>query len=111
MSISDIAEKATDLITRARGNKLRINEVRGGTFTVNNTGALGSVASMPIINYPQAAILTTEAIRDMAKVIKGNIAIRSTMNMCLSFDHRVVDGALAGYFLQSLKYRIENLEF
>jgi 2-oxoisovalerate dehydrogenase E2 component (dihydrolipoyl transacylase) len=95
-------------VTRARNGKLTVADVEGGTFTVNNTGAFGSVASQPIINYPQAAIMTMEAIVKRPVVIDDAIAIRSRMNLCLSFDHRILDGATAGRFLQSVKRRLEG---
>jgi 2-oxoisovalerate dehydrogenase E2 component (dihydrolipoyl transacylase) len=106
-SIAGLARAARDVIQRARQNKLTLEDVHGGTFTLNNTGALGSVVSKPIINYPQAAILTFEAIQKRAVVRDDAIAIRSMMNLCLSFDHRINDGAQAGGFLQAVKRRLE----
>ncbi len=94
---------------RARQNKLRLEDVQGGTFTLNNTGALGSSVSYPIINHPQAAILTTEVIQKRAVVRDDAIAIRSMMNLCMSFDHRINDGAESGGFLQAVKSRLEAM--
>lgn len=108
-SIAGLARAARDLTTRARQNQLTLADVQGGTFTLNNTGALGSVVSQPIINYPQAAILTTEAIQKRPIVRDDAIAIRSMMNLCLSFDHRITDGAEAGAFLQAVKRRLERI--
>jgi 2-oxoisovalerate dehydrogenase E2 component (dihydrolipoyl transacylase) len=108
-SIAGLARAARDLTQRARMNKLTLEDVHGGTFTLNNTGALGSVMSKPIINYPQAAILTFEAIQKRAVVRDDAIAIRSMMNLCLSFDHRINDGAQAGGFLQAVKRRLEAM--
>jgi 2-oxoisovalerate dehydrogenase E2 component (dihydrolipoyl transacylase) len=92
---------------------MTINDVRGGTFTLNNTGALGSVWGGAIINHPQAAILTTEAIVKRPIVISsdGNdeIVVRSMMNICLSFDHRIIDGAEASEFLQAVKSGLEEI--
>jgi 2-oxoisovalerate dehydrogenase E2 component (dihydrolipoyl transacylase) len=85
--------------------------VRGGAFTLNNTGSLGSVLGGAIINHPQAAIVTTESIVKRPVVISGPdgdaIAIRSMMNICLSFDHRIIDGAEASGFMQSFKRELE----
>ncbi len=107
-SISGLAHALAEIVGRARAGKLTVADVEGGTFTVNNTGAFGSVASQPIINYPQAAILNMEAIVKRPVVIDDAIAIRSMMNLCLSFDHRILDGATAGKFLQSVKRRLES---
>ena len=107
LSIAGLAAAARDLTLRARQNKLIVDDVQNGTFTLNNTGALGSVVSYPIINHPQAAILTTEAIQKRPVVRNDAIAIRSMMNLCLSFDHRINDGSESGAFLQSVKARLE----
>jgi 2-oxoisovalerate dehydrogenase E2 component (dihydrolipoyl transacylase) len=112
-SLVGLARRLNDLVTRARNKKLTLADVQGGTFTVNNPGAFGSIVSYPIINQPQAGIITMEAIVKRPVVVsdaEGNdtIAIRSMMNMCLSFDHRVVDGAYAGRFLQFVKKWLEQ---
>jgi pyruvate/2-oxoglutarate dehydrogenase complex dihydrolipoamide acyltransferase (E2) component len=107
LGLSDLARQLNDLVVRARGRRLKPEDVQAGTFTLNNTGATGSVASQPIINQPQAAILTTEAILRRPVVIGEGIAIRHMMNMCLSFDHRIVDGMMAGQFLGYVKRRLE----
>ena len=109
LSLSGLAHVVADLGQRARDNKLNIEDVQGGTFTLNNTGALGSVVSQPIINYPQAAIMTTEAVQKRAVVINDAIAIRSMMNLCMSFDHRINDGAESSAFMQSMKRRLEAI--
>ena len=109
LSISGLALALNDLIQRTRQNKLRIDDVQDGTFTLNNTGALGSIASQPIINYPQAAILTTEVIQKRPVVINDGIAVRSMVNLCMSFDHRINDGAEASAFLRSVKDRLERI--
>jgi 2-oxoisovalerate dehydrogenase E2 component (dihydrolipoyl transacylase) len=82
--------------------------VSDGTFTVNNPGALGSVVSVPIINHPQAAILSADAIVKRPLVINDAIAVRSTMNLEVSFDHRVLDGGVALRFLNAVKRRLEG---
>ena len=105
---TDLVRALTDLIERARNKQLKPDDVQGGTFTLNNTGSTGSVASQPIINQPQAAILTTESIVRRPVVINDGIAVRHMMNMCLSFDHRIIDGMMAGQFLGAVKKRLED---
>ena len=109
LSVAGLARAARDLILRARQSKLTLNDVQGGTFTLNNTGALGSIISQPIINHPQAAIITTEAIEKRAVVRYDAIAIRSMMNLCLSFDHRINDGSESSEFVQAVKRKLEGL--
>jgi 2-oxoisovalerate dehydrogenase E2 component (dihydrolipoyl transacylase) len=111
LGVRDLALRATALIDAARTGKLKLEEVQGGTFTLNNTGALGSIVSAPIINHPQAAIVTTEAIVKRPVVVEGDaIVARSMMNLCMTFDHRVCDGADAGRFLADLKARFEAID-
>jgi len=105
---TDLVRALTDLVERARTKQLKPEDVQGGTFTLNNTGSTGSVASQPIINQPQAAILTTESIVKRPVVINDAIAVRQVMNMCLSFDHRIIDGMMAGQFLGAIKKRLEE---
>jgi 2-oxoisovalerate dehydrogenase E2 component (dihydrolipoyl transacylase) len=108
-SIAGLAVEAGKLIERARGGKLSADDLSGGTFTVNNTGANGSVLSTPILNGGQAGIVTMEAVVKRPVVVDDDkIAIRSMMNVCLSLDHRVVDGAIASAFLVDLKKRLES---
>ena len=95
LSVSGLARRLDDLTRRARAGELTLDDVQGGTFTLNDTGTLGSDASQPIINHPQAAILTTEAIVRRPVVVGDGIAIRSVMNICFTFDHRIMDGAEA----------------
>ncbi len=109
MSLSGLARKIVELVDKARKRKLTMEEMSDGTITVDNTGALGSIASYPIINPPQAAIITTEAIVKRPWVVNDAIAIRSIMNLCLSLDHRVLDGSVASRFLQSVKRRLESV--
>ena len=105
---TDLVRSLNDLIERARNKQLKPDDVQAGTFTLNNTGATGSVASQPIINQPQAAILTTEAIVRRPVVIGDGIAVRQMMNMAMSFDHRIVDGMMAGQFLGFIRKRLEE---
>ncbi len=109
-SIAGLARAIADLTDRARTGRLTLEDVQGGTFTVNNTGALGSIISRPIINEPQVGILTSEAIVRRPVVIDDAIAIRSVMFLCLSFDHRVIDGLTASRFLQAVKGRLEAFD-
>jgi 2-oxoisovalerate dehydrogenase E2 component (dihydrolipoyl transacylase) len=111
MSILGLAHAINDLAKKARTGKLTPDDITGGTFTVNNTGAFGSVLSQPIINSPQAAILSMESIVKRPIVLEDDaIAIRSMMNLCLSLDHRVLDGLVAGKFLASVKQRLESFD-
>jgi pyruvate/2-oxoglutarate dehydrogenase complex dihydrolipoamide acyltransferase (E2) component len=112
LSISGVNHRIQDLAARARTNKLKLDEIQGGTFTVNNTGWFGSVSSMPIINAPEVAILSMEAIvkRPVVTTIEGEdvIVIRPMMNMTCSFDHRVLDGAQVGAFMADVRKRLEE---
>ena len=109
-TVAELTRVANSLIEKARDDKLGPADVQGGTFTVNNTGALGSVLSMPLINPPQAAIMTTEAIVKRPVVIGDDaIAVRSMMNLCLSFDHRALDGDQAIRFLARVKELLEGI--
>ena len=115
LSIAGLAHRVADLTSRARSRRLTLDDVQGGTFTLNNTGVLGSTVSQPIINPSQAAILTTEAIQKRPVVVSDStngdaIAVRSMMNVCLSFDHRINDGAESSAFLQSVKRRLEAID-
>ncbi len=111
LTIGGLAVAAGSLIARARAGKLGPDELAGGTFTVNNTGANGSILSAPIINGGQAGIVTMEAVVKRPVVLRGDaIAIRSMMNVCLSLDHRVIDGSVASGFLVDLKRRLEAMD-
>ena len=99
-----------DQVRRARTGKLRPDDIAGGTFTISNPGTLGSVASTPIINHPQAAILSSEAIVKRPVVVGSDaIAIRSMMNLDVSFDHRIVDGGAVLRFLGDVKRHLEEI--
>ncbi|WP_031408406.1 dihydrolipoamide acetyltransferase family protein [Geobacillus vulcani] len=108
-TIKGIAREIAELAAKTRAGKLRPEDMQGGTFTVNNTGAFGSVQSMGIINYPQAAILQVETIVKRPVVKDGMIAIRDMVNLCLSLDHRVLDGLICGRFLARVKAILENM--
>lgn len=106
-NIAGLAREIDELAQKTREGKLRLDDMQGGTFTVNNTGSFGSILSYPIINYPQAAILTFESIVKKPVVINEMIAVRSMANICLSLDHRILDGVICGRFLQRVKDNME----
>ena len=108
LGFTDLVRAIVDLTERARSKHLKPEDVQGGTFTLNNTGATGSMASQPIINQPQAAILTTESIMRRPVVIGDGVAIRHMMNLCMSFDHRILDGQMAGQFVNRIKKQLEE---
>jgi 2-oxoglutarate dehydrogenase E2 component (dihydrolipoamide succinyltransferase) len=111
-NLTGIARAVNDLAERARSNKLKPDEITGGTFTITNFGSYNNLSGTPIINQPQAAILGTGAVRKMPAVIEtpdgDMIGIRQIMILSLSYDHRVIDGALAGRFLNRIKEILEN---
>jgi 2-oxoisovalerate dehydrogenase E2 component (dihydrolipoyl transacylase) len=107
LNIVGLARRIDDVVKRARNKQLGTEDISGGTFTVNNPGALGSIASTPIINHPQAAILQAEAVVKRPVVMDDAIAIRSIMNLEVSFDHRILDGGVALRFLNAVKGRLE----
>lgn len=109
-TIKGIGRDINELASKVRSGKLMSDEMQGGTFTVNNTGSFGSIQSMGIINYPQAAILQVESIVKRPVVMNGGmIAVRDMVNLCLSLDHRVLDGLVAGRFLARVKEILENI--
>jgi len=112
LSVEGLAARIKDLARRARENALTPDEVRGGSFTITNPGGYGSIIATPVINQPQVAILDTEAVVKRPVVITdelGNdsIAIRHMTYLCMSWDHRALDGALAARFLRALADRLE----
>lgn len=109
-NIKGLAVALQDVAARARGNRLKGDEMRGGTFTINNTGAFGSIQSAPILNYPQAAILSVESIVKRPVWVNGMFAARDMVNLCMSVDHRVLDGLVAGQFLQAIKQSLESID-
>jgi 2-oxoglutarate dehydrogenase E2 component (dihydrolipoamide succinyltransferase) len=106
-SLVEIARAVYDLSTRARTKKLLPEEVQNGTFSITNYGVFGNLIGTPIINQPQVAILGVGAVKKQPVVIDDAIAIRSMVYLSLSFDHRLIDGALGGMFLQRV---VEYLE-
>ncbi len=113
-SLLELAQQLSAVIERARSTSMTLDDVQGGTFTLNNTGSLGSVWGGAIINHPQAAIMTTEAIVKRPVVIsqddEDTVVVRSMMNICLSFDHRIIDGAEASAFLQAVRVGLEAVD-
>lgn len=109
LTIKGIAKQVNELASLGREHKLTSAHMSGGTFTVNNTGAFGSVQSMGIINHPQAAILQVESIIKKPVIIDDMIAVRHMVNLCLSIDHRILDGLVAGKFLKRVKEKIEKI--
>jgi 2-oxoglutarate dehydrogenase E2 component (dihydrolipoamide succinyltransferase) len=113
LSLSGITRALNDLAARARAKKLSPEEVQEGTFTITNPGVFGSLMGTPIINQPQVAILGVGAIEKRPKVLPGadgedTIAIRTCAYFSISFDHRVIDGAIADQFLAFVKKTIES---
>src|SRR5699024_8335006 len=108
-NIRGIAKSIHDLANKTHSGTLTQAEMSGGTFTVNNTGTFGSVSSMGIINYPQAAILQVEAIVKRPVIIDNMFAARDIVNLSLSLDHRILDGLVCGRFLARVKEILENM--
>ena len=113
LNLLGIAKGIADLATRARTKKLTPDDVQGGSFTITNPGGWGAIMGTPVINQPQVAILDVEALVKRPVVVtdehgRDSIAIRSMMNLCLSFDHRLVDGAYAAQFMKELRESLET---
>ena len=111
LSLSGIAKVVTDLAERARSKKLTPEDVQGGTFTITNPGIFGSLFGTPIINQPQVAILGVGAIQKRVIVVEDAIAIRSMVFLALSFDHRLIDGAVADQFMAHIKSTLVEGKF
>lgn len=108
-SIKGIAKSISELAAKARTGKLTADDMQGGTFTVNNTGSFGSISSMGVINYPQAAILQVESIVKRPVIINDMFAARDMVNLSLSLDHRILDGLICGKFLGRVKEILEQM--
>jgi 2-oxoisovalerate dehydrogenase E2 component (dihydrolipoyl transacylase) len=112
LSLAGVARAMRALILKARSGRLSMDDLQGGTFTVNNPGSLGSIMSQPIVPVGQAGIITMEAIVKRPVVTAEDaIAVRSMMYSCLSFDHRILDGSGALTFLKTLKHELETVEY
>ncbi|NTS41150.1 2-oxoglutarate dehydrogenase complex dihydrolipoyllysine-residue succinyltransferase [Flavisolibacter sp. BT320] len=110
LSMQEIEKKVVELATKARDNKLSMEEMQGGTFTITNGGVFGSLMSTPIINIPQSAILGMHKIQERPVVIDGQIVARPMMYVALSYDHRIIDGRESVSFLVRVKELLENPE-
>lgn len=110
LSMAEIEKKVVELATKARDNKLSMEEMQGGTFTITNGGVFGSLMSTPIINIPQSAILGMHKIQERPVVVDGQIVIRPMMYVALSYDHRIIDGRESVSFLVRVKELLENPE-
>ncbi len=110
LSMAGIEKAVILLATKAKENKLTMEEMTGGTFTITNGGVFGSLMSTPIINLPQAAILGMHKIQDRPMAINGQVLIRPMMYVALSYDHRIIDGRESVGFLVRVKELLENPE-
>jgi 2-oxoglutarate dehydrogenase E2 component (dihydrolipoamide succinyltransferase) len=108
MSFAQVEQTIGDFARRAADNKLKLEELQGGTFTISNGGVYGSMLSTPIINPPQSGILGLHAIQDRPVAVNGQVVIRPMMYLALSYDHRLVDGREAVTFLKRVKDTIED---
>lgn len=107
-SIMELAQETEKLAEEARSRKIKLSDLKGNTFTITNIGSIGGIFSTPIINPPDVAILGVHRIRDMPAVINGEIKIRKILPLVISFDHRVLDGARAARFMNTLKEHLED---
>jgi len=110
LTFAEIEQQIADLAARARANKLSLEELQGGTFTITNGGTFGSLFSTPILNAPQVGILGMHNIVERPVAVNGQVEIRPMMYIALSYDHRIVDGAEAVSFLVTVKRLIEDPE-
>jgi 2-oxoglutarate dehydrogenase E2 component (dihydrolipoamide succinyltransferase) len=110
LSMSDIEKKVMELAAKARDNKLSMEELQGGTFTITNGGVFGSLMSTPIINLPQSAILGMHKIEERPVALNGQVIIKQMMYLALSYDHRIIDGRESVSFLVRVKEMLENPE-
>ncbi|MFZ9719160.1 MAG: 2-oxo acid dehydrogenase subunit E2, partial [Chitinophagaceae bacterium] len=108
MSMADVEKAVVSLAAKARDNKLTLEELQGGTFTITNGGVFGSLMSTPIINMPQSAILGMHKIQERPMAINGQVVIRPMMYLALSYDHRIIDGRESVSFLVRVKELLEQ---
>ncbi len=109
-SLLELAVEVQDITTRTRENKVKVDELSGGTFTITSVGNIGGRFATPILNHPEVAILGVNQIHDRPMAIDGQVVIRPMMYLSPSFDHRVIDGAVAARFVSALKAILENPE-
>jgi pyruvate dehydrogenase E2 component (dihydrolipoamide acetyltransferase) len=107
-TVFDIAGEIKSLAEAAKARTLDMGDLKGGTFSITNVGMIGGEWATPIINYPEVAILATMKIADRVRAVAGAVAVKKTLPLCLSFDHRVIDGAEAGRFMNDLKKALED---
>ncbi len=110
-TLVEIARDLEDIAKKARANKLSVEDVKGGTFTLTNPGTYGALFGTPMINAPQAGILGTYSIQKMPVIVDDMIAIRSIAHLVLTYDHRLIDGLLAGKFLAAVRDRLQKFDF
>ena len=109
MSMADVEKKVVELAGKARDNKLTMEELTGGTFTITNGGVFGSLMSTPIINLPQSAILGMHKIQERPMAVNGQVVVRPMMYLALSYDHRIIDGRESVSFLVRVKELLEEM--
>jgi len=110
-SIFDLAGEIQAVAEAAKKRSLNLADLKGGTFSITNVGGIGGEAATPIINYPEVAILATLKIKDRVRVKNGEVKAMRTLPLCLSFDHRVIDGAEAARFMNDLVAKLEDADF
>jgi len=108
-SVTGLARKVSELANKAKAGRLTLDDIQGGTITVNNTGALGTYMTSSIINQPQACLITLESIVKRPMVVNDAIAIRNMTFSCIALDHRILDGAVGAKFLRIIKQSLESL--
>lgn len=110
-TLIDLAKELESIAKKARSNSLSVADVQGGTFTLTNPGSYGAILGTPMINAPQAGIIGTYTIKKVPMIVDEMIAMRSVMNLVLTYDHRIIDGGVAGRFLLSIKQKLEAFSF
>ncbi len=107
-SIIELTNEINDLVQLARDGKLNLDQMKGGTFTIANVGSIGGLFSTPIMNYPELAVMEMQQMRDMPRAVNGQVVVRKVMNLSLTIDHRVIDGAEGQRFMNDLKRYLEE---
>ena len=107
-NLVEISKEAKELVDLAVSGKIGVEQLRGSTFTITNIGAIGGLWSTPILNYPESAILQMQQIREVPRVCDGAVCVRKVMNLCLTIDHRIIDGAEGQRFVNELKGYLED---
>ena len=107
-SIIELSKEISELVDITRDGKLNLDQMKGGTFTIANVGSIGGLFSTPIMNYPELAVLEMQQMRDMPRAVNGQVVVRKVMNLSLTIDHRVIDGAEGQRFMNDLKKYLEE---